>query len=76
MPAERLTVFEFLDHLEGVKEAGRGKWIALCPVHKDTNPSLSVAVGATVPFVVRCFSCNARFEEILDAVGARAAGLA
>ncbi len=31
-----------LDRLEGVRETGRGRWIAKCPSHDDSSPSLAV----------------------------------
>jgi DNA primase len=71
----RLSTEEILEHLDGVKEVGRGRWIALCPVHPDSTPSLSVARGDRVGTLLRCFSCGAHFREILDAIMARAAGV-
>jgi DNA primase len=71
----RLSTEEILEQLDGVKEVGRGRWIALCPVHPDATPSLSVARGDRVGTLLRCFACNADFKEILNAIMARAAGV-
>lgn len=31
-----------LSRLDGVRQTGRGRWIARCPAHDDKHPSLSV----------------------------------
>ncbi|PPF32680.1 telomere-associated protein [Pseudoclavibacter sp. AY1H1] len=51
-------------------------FIALCPVHGDSNASLSVTYdqsgGRTL---VNCFTCKARFDDIADAIGLTAQDL-
>lgn len=51
-------------------------FIALCPVHGDSNASLSVTYdqsgGRTL---VNCFTCKARFDEIAAAIGLTAQDL-
>lgn len=43
---------------------------ALCPIHGDTNPSLSVRYDrGREAVLLHCFSCDARFDEILGAIG-------
>jgi hypothetical protein len=32
----------FMSKLEGVREMGRDRWVAICPAHEDHKPSLSV----------------------------------
>lgn len=49
---------------------------ALCPVHGDSNPSLSVTYDATGErTLVNCFTCQARFDEIAGAIGLTAQDL-
>ncbi len=42
---------------------------AICPAHKDTNPSLSISRGSSVPVVVFCFGANCPHQKIRDALG-------
>lgn len=62
---------EFLSQLEGVKPAGPGRYMACCPVHNDTNPSLSVTVKdvkGTEKILLKCFA-GCRTEDILKELG-------
>ena len=62
---------DFLIRLEGVKPAGPGKYMACCPVHNDTNPSLSVTVKdvkGTEKILLKCFA-GCRTEDILEELG-------
>lgn len=48
---------------EGIALVGAGAWrSALCPFHKDTNPSMRV-FAETGAF--RCMSCGARGRDVL-----------
>lgn len=45
-------------------------FMALCPVHGDSRPSLSVKYDRGREAVLfHCFTCDARFEEILASIG-------
>ena len=62
---------EFLSQLEGVKPAGPGRYMACCPVHNDTNTSLSVTVKdvkGTEKILLKCFA-GCRTEDILEELG-------
>lgn len=62
---------DFLSRLDGVKPAGPGKYMACCPVHNDTNPSLSVTVKdvkGTEKILLKCFA-GCRTEDILEELG-------
>lgn len=62
---------DFLIRLEGVKPAGPGRYMACCPVHNDTNPSLSVTVKdvkGTEKILLKCFA-GCRTADILDKMG-------
>ena len=57
-----------LDRLDGVRETGRGRWLARCPAHADRSPSLSITEGDDGRVLVHCFAgCGA--AEIVAAVG-------
>lgn len=61
------NVEALLGRLAGVRRAGPGRWMALCPAHPDRTPSLSIAVKDG-RVLVHCFAgCPA--EAVLSAVG-------
>ena len=61
-PIERV-----LDRLDGV-EKHNGYFKALCPVHGDTNPSLSVSEGEDGRVLLNCFvGCETR--QFVDTLG-------
>jgi hypothetical protein len=37
-----MSASTLLNLLEGVKQTGRGRWIARCPAHPDKRPSLAI----------------------------------
>lgn len=37
-----MSAATLLDHLQGVRQTGTGRWIACCPGHDDKHPSLTV----------------------------------
>lgn len=53
--------------LDGVKASG-GRYMARCPAHEDSKPSLSVSVGKEHPVVLNCFAGCER-DAILDKLG-------
>jgi hypothetical protein len=57
-----------LSKLQKVKKTGSNKWIACCPVHNDTNPSMTITEkdGKTLCF---CFACGATGKDVAEAVG-------
>jgi hypothetical protein len=57
-----------LAHLEKVRRTGNGRWIACCPAHADTSPSLSIRETDQGVILLHCFS-ECSVEEILGAVG-------
>lgn len=56
----------FLALLDGVKQSGTG-YIALCPAHDDTNPSLSVSMKNN-RILVKCFA-GCKTKDIVKALG-------
>ncbi|KAM9872707.1 phage/plasmid primase, P4 family [Leucobacter aridicollis] len=62
-----MDITEFLSRLEKVEER-KGGWVALCPAHADTKPSLLVSLGATQPVVVMCQTDGCGLNRILSAI--------
>jgi hypothetical protein len=59
---------EVLARLTGVRKVRRG-WLARCPGHADTAPSLSVAVGDKGKLLLYCFG-GCTFRQIVAALEA------
>ena len=58
-------VEKVLDRLEGVHEFN-GSWKALCPVHDDTKPSLSVSEGDDGRALLKCFAGCKNLEIVVQ----------
>ncbi len=57
-----------VDRLESAKETGRGRWIARCPAHDDSSPSLSIRELDDGRTLIHCFAgCDAL--SVVHAVG-------
>ena len=62
-----MNLAEFLNRLEGVK--GRdGQYMAKCPAHQDSKPSLSVGVGEDNRILFHC-QAGCATEDVLAALG-------
>lgn len=57
-----------LSLLDGVKPRGDNQWQALCPVHNDKVPSLSVSLGKDSTVLMKC-QAGCSFKKICDALG-------
>lgn len=69
-----MKIEEFLERLNGVESDGKGGYMACCPAHNDSNPSMHVNVGDDGRILVKCFSgCTA--SEIVEALGLKLADL-
>ena len=69
-----------LDRLEGVKQTGKDRWTAFCPVHENPPqghaPSLSVSRGEDGRALAYCHSCGKEATgAILAAIGLTDAGM-
>jgi hypothetical protein len=60
-------VRQLLQRLERV-ESRNGSYIALCPAHDDTEPSLSVSEGEDGRALIKCFA-GCPPQHITDALG-------
>ena len=61
-----------LDRLDKVRQLGSHKWTACCPVHDDTNPSMSVFLNDTPEgqkLGMYCFACGAKGDSVVESVG-------
>jgi len=67
-------VKNLLDRLQKVKKVGTDKWLACCPVHNDSNPSMSVAFKDN-RILCYCFACQAKGAEVAEAVGLKVSDL-
>ena len=63
-----MSVEKILDRLQGVRQAGEGRWMARCPAHEDRSPSLSIRESADHTVLLKCFAgCGA--ADVVAAVG-------
>lgn len=64
-----MKINEFITHFKGVKPNGDNKYMALCPAHNDTKPSLSIGYSKEHNHIlINCFA-GCKTEEILNCVG-------
>ncbi len=63
-----MTANLLLEKLDGVKETGRGRWIARCPAHSDGRPSLSVRALDDGRVLLHCFA-ECSVADVLAVVG-------
>jgi CHC2-type zinc finger protein len=64
MSADRL-----LSALERVRAKGESKWVALCPVHAEKTPSLSIDLLPDGTVLAHCFGCGANGQQVAEALG-------
>lgn len=62
-----------LSRLNGVKNTGRDKWLALCPAHNDRSPSLSIK-QIDDRILIRCFA-GCGYLDVLAAIGLDASAM-
>ena len=65
---------KFLFQLDGVIEAGHGRWRAKCPGHNSRSPTLSIAEGDQGAVLIHCFA-GCEPVQIISAVGLRLSDL-
>ena len=69
-----IKIYEFLSRLEGVVEIGAGKWLAHCPAHDDSVPSMTVSLSDSDMITVECHAgCSP--ESIVGAMGLKMSDL-
>ena len=61
-----------LDRLDKVRQLGTNKWTACCPVHDDSNPSMSINLHNTPEgqkLGMYCFACSAKGDNVVESLG-------
>jgi len=59
---------EFLDRLPSYRKSGERRYLAPCPAHDDTSPSLSIAEGQDGRILIHCYAgCGAC--DVVQSVG-------
>lgn len=62
-----MTLQEFLSRLEGVR-GHDGQYMAKCPAHQDSKPSLSIGLGADNRILLKC-QAGCATEDVVAAMG-------
>jgi hypothetical protein len=63
-----MTAARVMDHLQGLRSTGSGRWIACCPAHEDRKPSLAVRETDDGRLLLHCFAgCNV--HEVVSSLG-------
>ena len=58
-----------LSRLERVRAKGDSSWTALCPVHNERTPSLSIKLLPDGTVLMHCFGCGANGQQVAEALG-------
>lgn len=69
-----MKIDEILSRFEGVEQKAPDSWMARCPAHGDTNPSLSIMLKPDGKVLMHCFT-GCTVEEICQAVGLKMSDL-
>lgn len=64
-----------LERLDGVRQTGERRWVARCPAHEDTRPSLSVRELDDGRTLIHCWSGGCDAADIVAAIGLTLADL-
>lgn len=58
-----------LNALDKVKKTRGKSYTALCPVHKDSKPSMTITETNKGDVLIHCFSCGAKGTDVVKALG-------
>lgn len=61
------SIDDLLKRFNKVHQTGRNKWMAICPAHEDTNPSLSITLGND-RVLIHCHA-GCKPEDIMRNIG-------
>lgn len=64
---QEITIDMLLKRLEGVHLHGSHHWMAFCPAHDDSSPSLGIKQGRDGTILLRCFA-GCAIEDIFGAL--------
>ena len=59
---------QIINRLEKVRQHQKGRYMALCPAHKDRSPSLSLSQADDGRILMHCFA-GCHIEDICSAIG-------
>lgn len=62
-----MNLTDFLNRLEGVRGHG-GQYMAKCPAHQDSKPSLSIGLGADNRILLKC-QAGCATEDVVASLG-------
>lgn len=57
-----------LNSLDKVRKNGKN-YTAICPVHQDTKPSMTITETQKGDVLIHCFSCGAKGTDVVRALG-------
>jgi len=61
-------IWKILNLLEKVQDKGHGRFVACCPAHEDSDPSLALTETRDGRILIHCFAgCSP--QDILESVG-------
>jgi len=63
------NIDKILNALNGVKQIKPNKFKALCPVHSEKTPSLSISNLPDDRVIMHCFGCGANGLDVIKAIG-------
>ena len=69
-----MIIETMLSRLDGVKQTGRGKYIARCPAHDDRSPSLAIKECDDGRMLIHDFA-GCETEDVLAAIGLKFADI-
>ena len=58
-----------LNSLDKVRKVKGRSYTALCPVHKDSKPSMTITETNKGDVLIHCFSCGAKGTDVVRALG-------
>lgn len=64
-----MSVDRLLSALQRVRAKGDSSWTALCPVHAEKTPSLSIDLLPDGTVLAHCFGCGANGQQVAEALG-------
>lgn len=65
----KVSLQNILNKLDKVKRVNSTQYKALCPVHNEKTPSLSIKEASNGDVVAYCFGCGANGIEVVSALG-------
>ncbi len=71
MTSYKVTALDVARACDSYKDGSPGQYMAICPVHNDTNPSLSIK-DANGKVLIKCFSnAGCQYKDIVEALSKR-----